>query len=393
MRAGNDGTPDFCPVWGVKRVIWNKEYSTMQGLPPAFKRYFSDVDRCVASFFPRRLKPADLRRYLGRGWEGGPASAHTRMLSRPVWDLMSRRGKRWRPIFGRLLLESLGAPWPPFRDLMTVIPELNHTGSLIIDDIEDNSPLRRGGPAIHLRYGLGPSINAANTVYFLPYRLIHENRRLQEEQKSELYRIMLDQMVRSHFGQSLDLFWSERVRSTKNSGIPSGLTAGEILGIYELKTAAGIAGLAEYAAVLARAPAPRRRACVNFSRRFATAFQIADDVLGLAAGPDWRKQPGEDLAEGKITYVVFRALEKLSTLDRRRLFRILKTPPARRKKNSLREGMELVGSSGALEICRREALEMAENGWRKFRRAVADSRPRRELRRLCDALLGVGRRV
>lgn len=48
--------------------------------------------------------------------------------------------------------------------------EYLHTASLIIDDIEDGSILRREKPCSHLVYGLDRSINAANLVYFLPFK-------------------------------------------------------------------------------------------------------------------------------------------------------------------------------------------------------------------------------
>lgn len=42
-----------------------------------------------------------------------------------------------------------------------------HNASLLIDDIQDNSKLRRGAPVAHSIYGVPLTINAANYVYFL----------------------------------------------------------------------------------------------------------------------------------------------------------------------------------------------------------------------------------
>ncbi len=49
---------------------------------------------------------------------------------------------------------------------LSLLLELPHSGSLIIDDIEDNSLKRRGASAIHLIYGIDNSINAGNLIYF-----------------------------------------------------------------------------------------------------------------------------------------------------------------------------------------------------------------------------------
>jgi len=45
---------------------------------------------------------------------------------------------------------------------ITEIIDMLHTASLLIDDIEDNSKLRRGIPVAHLIYGVPATINCAN---------------------------------------------------------------------------------------------------------------------------------------------------------------------------------------------------------------------------------------
>ncbi len=45
--------------------------------------------------------------------------------------------------------------------------EMLHNASLLIDDIQDNSKLRRGSPVAHSIYGVPLTINAANYIYFL----------------------------------------------------------------------------------------------------------------------------------------------------------------------------------------------------------------------------------
>ena len=50
--------------------------------------------------------------------------------------------------------------------LQNIIGDL-HNASLLIDDIEDNSKLRRGQPVAHSIYGIPSTINTANYVYFL----------------------------------------------------------------------------------------------------------------------------------------------------------------------------------------------------------------------------------
>ena len=52
------------------------------------------------------------------------------------------------------------------REIKSIVSSL-HDASLLIDDVEDGSNLRRGVPVAHAIFGIAPTINAANYVYFL----------------------------------------------------------------------------------------------------------------------------------------------------------------------------------------------------------------------------------
>ncbi|HSM19644.1 MAG TPA: polyprenyl synthetase family protein, partial [Hyphomicrobiales bacterium] len=131
------------------------------------------------------------------------------MLARPIWDLLSRGGKHWRPIFGILLLQALGVEPAPYETMLAVIPELGHNAAVVIDDIEDASQTRRGEETIHLRYGLPTAINAANTLYFLPLLSISDHPHLTAGQRDAIYRLIIEMFVQAHFGQAQDLYWSK----------------------------------------------------------------------------------------------------------------------------------------------------------------------------------------
>ena len=48
-----------------------------------------------------------------------------------------------------------------------------HNASLLIDDIEDDSTLRRGIPVAHSIYGVPTTINCANYVFFMALERCH----------------------------------------------------------------------------------------------------------------------------------------------------------------------------------------------------------------------------
>lgn len=66
-------------------------------------------------------------------------------------------------------------------EIITRVVEMLHTSSLLyfypavqadrrIDDVEDNSSLRRGFPVAHSIYGVPQTINSANYIYFCALR-------------------------------------------------------------------------------------------------------------------------------------------------------------------------------------------------------------------------------
>ncbi len=47
----------------------------------------------------------------------------------------------------------------------SMIPEVIHNGTLIHDDIEDSSDMRRGAPAVHKKYGIDVALNLGDFMF------------------------------------------------------------------------------------------------------------------------------------------------------------------------------------------------------------------------------------
>jgi octaprenyl-diphosphate synthase len=222
-------------------------------------------------------------------------------------DLVSRGGKRWRPLLMTLICESLGggdAALP-----LSPLVEFSHNASLIHDDIEDNSEERRGRPAIHILYGTDAAINGGCFLYFLPLICIDVwGEGLQAvlapdvlaERKNRLYSLWGEYMRKLHLGQAMDIHWHRDF-----SSLP-GLE--EYHAMCRLKTGC----LARFAAVLgvnaaaavspADFPPGREEALAarlgEAAESFGVGFQILDDVKNLSSGVPGKKR-GDDVVEGK----------------------------------------------------------------------------------------------
>ncbi|MGE5085071.1 MAG: polyprenyl synthetase family protein [Bacillota bacterium] len=79
-----------------------------------------------------------------------------------------------------------------------------HSGSLIIDDIQDNSVERRGAPTVHRMYGMPKALNAGNWMYFKALESIHRLP-LSAPLQLRLLQSAHIVMAKAHQGQALDL--------------------------------------------------------------------------------------------------------------------------------------------------------------------------------------------
>jgi len=86
------------------------------------------------------------------------------------------------------------------------LTEIVHNGSLIIDDIEDGSELRRGLPCTYKKYGTDIAVNAGNFMYYAPMLKLRDYVK-QPEQALALHQIYVEEMAAIHFGQGWDISW------------------------------------------------------------------------------------------------------------------------------------------------------------------------------------------
>jgi len=83
------------------------------------------------------------------------------------------------------------------------IIQMLHNASLLIDDIEDNSKMRRGVPVAHTIYGVASTINCANYVYFLAME------KCMKIGSAEATSVFLEELLHLHRGQGMDIYWRD----------------------------------------------------------------------------------------------------------------------------------------------------------------------------------------
>ncbi|NPA26694.1 MAG: polyprenyl synthetase family protein, partial [Chloroflexi bacterium] len=81
------------------------------------------------------------------------------------------RGKRIRPLLLLLVNQAVGGTWEHALPAAAAV-EFIHNFSLLHDDIQDNSPTRRGRPTVWARWGVAQAINAGDAMFSLAFRVL-----------------------------------------------------------------------------------------------------------------------------------------------------------------------------------------------------------------------------
>jgi geranylgeranyl pyrophosphate synthase len=377
------GTLAGRPVSGTARLELNG-YGYVFHLSDVLDNFSRRIFRHIENFFPEAPDEKFFEKCTGFAPEQGNVDAVRDFLTRPMWDLLHRGGKYWRPMFGILMAEVLGIHSTRYEDLLSVSTELTHLASLVIDDIEDNALTRRKEACIHLKYGTDVAINAANTLYFLPILKLRENAYITDEQQLAIYAKTMEFFVKAHFGQGLDIS-RKAAASLAGGGDPASLIR-DSLNVYALKSAASVEFVTYTACIVGDATPATTEALVGFARSFGISFQIKDDVHDFGSAGIWTKEPGADLACGKLTYVILLALEALTGEEREFLVRLLcKEIPS--SADHIDRGMQLVRRSGALEKANAKVLSLLYDAWDNLCRVVPQSDARIMLKVMCEHLL------
>lgn len=79
-----------------------------------------------------------------------------------------------------------------------------HSGSLIVDDIQDDSLERRGKESLHRLYGMPCALNAANWMYFEALKMVHDLP-VNDATKIKILYLTHNAMAQAHHGQAFDL--------------------------------------------------------------------------------------------------------------------------------------------------------------------------------------------
>jgi geranylgeranyl pyrophosphate synthase/predicted secreted hydrolase len=379
-RCRVSGTLAGKPVSGLA-YLERSGFQPVRTLDEFFTAVGEEVRASVARMLPDEPTHAEARELIAaedreQYLDGVDRAQLARALWKPIREMTDRGGKSWRSYAALACCDVVEGDSRKFVQWLAV-PELLHVGSLIIDDVEDRSTVRRGGPACHVVHGEPIAINAGTAAYFLAQRLLVTSE-VSNADKLRLYDLYFEAMRAGHAGQAIDLDgMSALMPEVVESGDARGLEQ-RILAIHRLKTAAPAAALARMGAVAGGGSRAQIEAVGAFFEALGLAFQIIDDVLNLRGFKGNLKTRGEDIVNGVVTLPVAKAMGRLSRAERRDLWTTLQSKPTDLR--TVSATVEKLETCGAIEACAVEARERVETAWRIADPLLPDSLPKIMLR-------------
>jgi geranylgeranyl pyrophosphate synthase/predicted secreted hydrolase len=379
-RCHAKGTLAGHPVCG-RAYIERSGFEDISTLDEFFSAVGAEVRRSTAQALPYEPTHEEMRdliasEELAHYMDGVDSTQMVDKLIRPIREIVDRGGKSWRSYAALACCDVVGGDSRKFTQWLAM-PELLHVGSLIVDDVQDKSTVRRGGPTCHTMYGEPIAINAGTAAYFLTQHQLHCDE-MTADQKLRIYDLYFAAMRAGHAGQAIDLGgMASLMPRVVETGDSRALEA-RILACHRLKTAAPAGCLARMGAVVGNGTDDQVAAVGEFFEAVGLAFQIMDDVLNLRGFKGNLKQRGEDIANGVVTLPVAVAMSKLPRDKRAWLWQTLQDKP--QGPETIAAAVELIQTCGALDACTDQAHELVEAGWRKAEALLEPSLTRLMLR-------------
>ncbi|KAL6230379.1 isoprenoid synthase domain-containing protein [Aspergillus navahoensis] len=185
-------------------------------------------------------------------------------------------------------------------DVIREITRMLFDATLMLDDIQDGSQLRRGRPAAHAVFGQPQTLNSAT------YLFVKGSRQLKElKHPNECGDVFLDELETLSFGQGLELHWRF------NTTLPS---IKDYLIMVDNKTGGFFRLVLRLLEVESESkPNPELLQLFALLGRY---YQIRDDYLNLASEEYTRKKGFcEDLSEGKFSFPLIHLLQNIAKPD------------------------------------------------------------------------------
>ncbi len=276
-----------------------------------------------------------------------------------VSDYPKRKGKYLRPallcLTGQAMGVKLGDLLPP-----ACAMQISEDWLLIHDDVEDDSPKRRGLPALHRIYGNELAVNAGDALHNIMWKVLLDSREVLGEKKTfALANEFYVQLSRTTLGQMTEIKWTRDKKMRFNVSdwyfVADGKTSYYTIAC-PMRLGAIVAGANDF----------QLEKLAQFGVLLGRAFQLTDDVLDVTGDFSGRKEFAGDIYEGKITVLLAHLFEKANQVDRKKLKSVLEKTREEKTKDEVLWVVEKMKEYGSIDYARKLALEWKDKATEYF---------------------------
>lgn len=245
------------------------------------------------------------KKFSGENFKAEPAGLYD-----PVRHIMSNTGKKIRPMLLLMSCDMFGGDIHQALDSAFAI-EVFHNFTLVHDDIMDAAELRRGNPAVHIKFGVNKGILAGDVMLSYAYQYLCS---LPADKLAPVLQVFNQTAIEIMEGQQMDIDFEKRTE----------VAAGEYLKMIEYKTSVLLAAALKIGAIIAGADEKSRELVYSFGLKLGLSFQITDDLLDtFGDGSKVGKKIGGDILNNKKTLLLITALTNANHAQRDQLFLLM----------------------------------------------------------------------
>ncbi len=215
-------------------------------------------------------------------------------LYAPIRYSLEGGGKRIRPM---LVMLGCGIFSDSTRHALpaAAAAEIFHNFTLLHDDIMDNAAIRRGKPAVHVKWNKNVAILSGDVMLILAYKLLSGLPSDSLPRVLERFNNMAAEVCE---GQQYDMDYE----------LKSKVSVVEYMRMIELKTSVLLGSSATIGAILGGASESQCQVIDKFATEIGLAFQLQDDLLDSYGDEQLGKSIGGDILEGKQTFLMISAM-------------------------------------------------------------------------------------
>ena len=305
---------------------------------------------------------------------------HLGWVNEDLKPIQASTGKGLRPLLCLLSCQALGGSAERALPAAAAV-ELIHNFSLVHDDIQDGSHIRRGRRAAWDVWGAAHGINVGDGLFVLArlalYRLADAGVSLPHQQM--VSRALDGACLALCEGQFFDMTFQDRLD----------IHLDQYLWMIRRKTAALLAASTQVGAMIATDQANLVGHLHDFGENLGMAFQVQDDILGIW-GHEQRtgKSAATDLRDKKKTLPVVYALNQIEDSEAARQLADLYTHPCPLDKPAMQSALTLLARVGAREYAQTVAGGYYHQAVKSLEQVGVENAAYSSLRELAASLLG-----